>query len=78
MKIFPQRISDSLTQSISDGSGCRTAPATPGLVTISKREGEGAPINLLFNSFCLVYPSEEADRFIDCSPDKYNLNSITN
>ena len=65
MKIFPQRISDSLTQSISDGSGCRTAPATPGLVTISKREGEGASKKLLFKSFCLVYPNLIMTQSID-------------
>ena len=32
MKIFPQTMSQSLNESVSDGGDCRTAPATPGLL----------------------------------------------
>ena len=34
LNIFPQTISESVTELMNHGGDCRTAPATPGLLTI--------------------------------------------
>ena len=66
MKIFPQTMSQSVNELISNGGDCRTAPATPGL------------LNTRIYMLCIFGPNCESERFYFVLIKQFILDHILN